>query len=130
MKKVVRYSLVSTLLVSSFLVGCAKEKTATKPKDEKKVLQLLETGEIPSLNSGKVTDAVSFNVLNNVMEGLFRLSKNDEVIEAGAQKYEVSKDGKTYTFQLRDAKWSNETASVTFPEFNDGISPVSSNCNT
>ncbi|TKI88647.1 peptide ABC transporter substrate-binding protein, partial [Bacillus cereus] len=91
---------VSTLLVSSFLVGCAKEKTATKPKDEKKVLQLLETGEIPSLNSGKVTDAVSFNVLNNVMEGLFRLSKNDEEIEAGAQKYEVSKDGKTYTFQL------------------------------
>lgn len=71
-----------------------KRKTATKPKDEKKVLQLLETGEIPSLNSGKVTDAVSFNVLNNVMEGLFRLSKNDEIIEAGAQKYEVSKDGK------------------------------------
>ena len=52
-EKVIRYSLVSTLLVSSFLVGCAKEKTATKPKDEKKVLQLLETGEIPSLNSGK-----------------------------------------------------------------------------
>ncbi|MEM5635656.1 hypothetical protein AAHB65_03705 [Bacillus toyonensis] len=51
----------------------------------KKILQLLETGEIPSLNSGKVTDAISFNVLNNVMEGLFRLSKNDEVIEAGAQ---------------------------------------------
>ena len=75
MKKVVRYSLVSTLLVSSFLVGTRKRKTATKPKDEKKVLQLLETGEIPSLNSGKVTDAVSFNVLNNVMEGLFRLSK-------------------------------------------------------
>ncbi|MED1372518.1 ABC transporter substrate-binding protein, partial [Bacillus paranthracis] len=107
MKKFVRYSLVSTLFVSSILVGCAKEKTTTKPKDEKKVLQLLETGEIPSLNSGKVTDAVSFNVLNNVMEGLFRLSKNDEVIEAGAQKYEVSKDGKTYTFHLRDAKWSN-----------------------
>ena len=41
------------------------------------------------------------------MEGLFRLSKDDEVIEAGAQKYEVSKDGKTYTFHLRDAKWSN-----------------------
>ncbi|MBJ6949953.1 peptide ABC transporter substrate-binding protein, partial [Vibrio cholerae] len=68
---------------------------------------LLETGEIPSLHSGKVTDAISYNVLNNVMEGLFRLSKDDEVIEAGAQKYEVSKDGKTYTFHLRDAKWSN-----------------------
>ncbi|KEK23102.1 peptide ABC transporter substrate-binding protein [Bacillus gaemokensis] len=107
MNKVVRFSLVSTLLVSSFLVGCGKEKTTTKPKEEKKILQLTETGEIPSLNSLKVTDAVSFNVLNNVMEGLFRLSKDDEVIPGIAQKYEISKDGKTYTFHLRDAKWSN-----------------------
>ena len=107
MKKVIRFSLVSTLLLSSFLAGCGKEKTTTKPKEEKKVLQLTETGEIPSLNSLKVTDAVSFNVLNNVMEGLVRLSKNDEVIPGIAQKHEISKDGKTYTFHLRDAKWSN-----------------------
>ncbi|PEB42740.1 MULTISPECIES: peptide ABC transporter substrate-binding protein [Bacillus] len=107
MKKVTRFSLVSTLLLSSFLAGCGKEKSTTKPREEKKVLQLTETGEIPSLNSLKVTDAVSFNVLNNVMEGLFRLSKNDEVIPGIAQKHEVSKDGKTYTFHLRDAKWSN-----------------------
>ncbi|AIK39993.1 bacterial extracellular solute-binding s, 5 Middle family protein [Bacillus pseudomycoides] len=107
MKKVIRFSLVSTLLLSSFLAGCGKEKSTTKPKEEKKVLQLTETGEIPSLNSLKVTDAVSFNVLNNVMEGLFRLSKNDEVIPGIAQKHEISKDGKTYTFHLRDAKWSN-----------------------
>ena len=107
MKKVIRFSLVSTLLLSSFLAGCGKEKSTTKPKEEKKVLQLTETGEIPSLNSLKVTDAVSFNVLNNVMEGLVRLSKNDEVIPGIAQKHEISKDGKTYTFHLRDAKWSN-----------------------
>ncbi|MBJ8030821.1 peptide ABC transporter substrate-binding protein [Bacillus cereus group sp. N21] len=107
MKKVIRFSLVSTLLLSSFLAGCGKEKSTTKPKEEKKVLQLTETGEIPSLNSLKVTDAVSFNVLNNVMEGLFRISKNDEVIPGIAQKHEISKDGKTYTFHLRDAKWSN-----------------------
>ncbi|PDZ70878.1 peptide ABC transporter substrate-binding protein [Bacillus pseudomycoides] len=107
MKKVIRFSLVSTLLLSSFLAGCGKEKSTTKPKEEKKVLQLTETGEIPSLNSLKVTDAVSFNILNNVMEGLFRLSKNDEVIPGIAQKHEISKDGKTYTFHLRDAKWSN-----------------------
>lgn len=107
MKKIIRFSLVSTLLLSSFLAGCGKEKSTTKPKEEKKVLQLTETGEIPSLNSLKVTDAVSFNVLNNVMEGLFRLSKNDEVIPGIAQKHEISKDGKTYTFHLRDAKWSN-----------------------
>ncbi|MBO1625634.1 peptide ABC transporter substrate-binding protein [Bacillus arachidis] len=116
MNKVVRFSLVSTLLLSSFLAGCGKEKTTTKPKEEKKILQLTETGEIPSLNSLKVTDAVAFNVLNNVMEGLFRLSKNDEVISGIAQKYEVSKDGKTYTFHLRDAKWSNGD-SVTAQDF-------------
>ena len=53
MKKFVRYSLVSTLFVSSILVGCAKKKTTTKPKDEKKVLQLLETVKFHRYIQGK-----------------------------------------------------------------------------
>ncbi|AWC32839.1 peptide ABC transporter substrate-binding protein [Bacillus cytotoxicus] len=107
MNQVIRISFISMLLASSFLVGCSAEQSTTNSKEEKKVLQLTETGEIPSLNSGKVTDAISFNVLNNVMEGLFRLSKDDEVIAGMAQNYEVSQDGKRYTFHLREAKWSN-----------------------
>ncbi|GGI14978.1 peptide ABC transporter substrate-binding protein [Gottfriedia solisilvae] len=45
--------------------------------------------------------------MTNVMEGLYRLDKNDQPIDGVAEQYEVSKDGKTCTFHIRDnAKWS------------------------
>ncbi|WP_254636327.1 ABC transporter substrate-binding protein, partial [Bacillus sp. GbtcB15] len=46
--------------------------------------------------------------MNNVMEGLYRLDPNQEVVEGMAEgDPEVSEDGTVYTFKLRDAKWSN-----------------------
>ncbi|MED4971211.1 ABC transporter substrate-binding protein, partial [Parageobacillus toebii] len=75
---------------------------------KEQVLNLLETSEIPSLDSALATDQVSFIVLNNVMEGLYRLGKDNKPVPGVAESYEVSEDGKTYTFKLRkDAKWSN-----------------------
>lgn len=42
------------------------------------------------------------------MEGLYRLGKDNKPVPGIAESYEVSQDGKTYTFKLRkDAKWSN-----------------------
>ena len=46
--------------------------------------------------------------MNNVKEGLTRVGLDGKTVEAGiAENWEVSEDGKTYTFNLRDAKWSN-----------------------
>ncbi len=60
------------------------------------------------MDSTLATDAVSFNVMNNVYEGLYRLGENDEaVLGMAAEEPKVSEDGKTYTFKIRDAKWSN-----------------------
>lgn len=45
-------------------------------------------------------------VINNVFEGLVRVDSNGEVIPGVAESWEVSPDGLTYTFRLRqDAKW-------------------------
>ena len=72
------------------------------------VLNVTETQDIPSMDSALATDAVSFNTLNNTMEGLYRLGENDEAVEGMAEgEPEVSEDGKTWTFKIRDAKWSN-----------------------
>jgi len=57
----------------------------------------------PGLNSA--TDGG--DVITNTFEGLMRHSQSG-VEPAIAEKYEVSADGKTYTFHLRsDAKWSD-----------------------
>ena len=64
--------------------------------------------EIPDLDSATTTDSVSFNVLTNLMEGLYRLDPDEKPIPATAEGVEISSDGLTYEFTLRDGvKWSN-----------------------
>jgi oligopeptide transport system substrate-binding protein len=41
-----------------------------------------------------------------IFDSLVR-SKGSEIVPAAAEKWEISPDGKTYTFHLRDAKWSD-----------------------
>lgn len=73
----------------------------------KQVLSVVEAADMPTLDSVKAHDGISFTVLNNTKEGLYRLDKNNAPILAMAKKEEVSDDGLVYTFTLRDAKWSN-----------------------
>ena len=64
--------------------------------------------DIPDLNSTTTTDSVSFVILTNVMEGLYRLDENEEPQPALAEGVEVSDDGLDYTFTLRDGlTWSD-----------------------
>ena len=66
------------------------------------------TGEIPDLDSATTSDTISFDVLTNVMEGLYRLDINNKPIPAAAEGVEISNGDLTYTFTLRDGlKWSN-----------------------
>ncbi len=46
-------------------------------------------------------------IVNNCFEGLVRVDANGEIVGGAAQSWNVSPDGKTYTFYLRaDAKWN------------------------
>ncbi|MCI5768170.1 MAG: peptide ABC transporter substrate-binding protein [Ligilactobacillus ruminis] len=74
----------------------------------KQVLNWNESAELPTMDLSKATDVVSFDMLNNTMEGLYRLGKDSKIEPGIATKTKVSSDGLTYTFTLRkDAKWSN-----------------------
>jgi len=112
MKRRLATTVSSLLVLSTVLAACGKdtETTSNEPKkDKKQTLKLTTTTEIPSMDSAKTTDAMSFEVLNNVNEGLLRLGEGDEIMDGIAKKdeTEISDDGLTYTFHLRDAKWSN-----------------------
>ena len=62
---------------------------------------------VVSLDTAKATDNASFEVIANCLDGLLQFDKDGKAIPAIAESYDVSPDGKTYTFHLRDAKWSN-----------------------
>lgn len=95
----------------SLLAACGgdKEESATTTGNGEQVLNLIESAELPTMDSVLATDAVSFNVMNNVNEGLYRQGPDGElVLGMAAEEPEVSEDGLTYTFKIReDATWSN-----------------------
>jgi oligopeptide transport system substrate-binding protein len=63
---------------------------------------------IRDLDSTTTTDEVSSNILVNVIEGLYRLDENARPVPAQAEGVEISEDGLTYAFTLRDGiTWSN-----------------------
>ncbi len=90
-----------------------KEKEGTEEATEEnpaaeKVLHLNNEVEPTSFDPSVGFNAVSWKPLNNLMEGLTRLSEDHMAVEATAEKIDVSEDGLTYTFTIREnAKWSN-----------------------
>ncbi len=85
-----------------------EEGTSEGAENEEKVLYMNNGEEPTSLNPPVGFDSVSWNVLNNLMEGLTRLGKDDKPQPAMAEDWEKSNGGKTYTFHLREnANWSN-----------------------
>jgi oligopeptide transport system substrate-binding protein len=63
---------------------------------------------IRDLDSTTTTDEVSFNILVNIIEGLYRLDADARPVPAQAEGVQLSEDKLTYTFTLRDGiKWSN-----------------------
>ena len=83
------------------------DATATT-KEDKTTLNIFMASEPdhldPALNS--TVDGGCLAV--NCFEGLMRYNANGELEPACAESYEVSEDGLTYTFTLRDGlKWSN-----------------------
>ncbi|MFX3630025.1 MAG: peptide ABC transporter substrate-binding protein [Ectobacillus sp.] len=105
-------TLLSPALAASLVVsGCAgkdeKKDNVASSKKKEQVLNLIETDEIPTMDTTKATDAIAFRNMVNTMEGLYRLDKDNKPIPGMAESYSVSDDNKTYTFKLREAKWSN-----------------------
>lgn len=113
MKK--KYALGIFAVCALTLAGCSTGKTAdsgettAKDKGADNEFNVVVQQEMPTADLSQATDQVSFNALNNVYEGIYRLDKDSKPQPAGAaEKAEVSKDGKTYKIKLRDnAKWSN-----------------------
>ena len=107
MKKVLMMAL---LLLAALMSGCGEESSNSGR------LNVMLQSNVVSLDSAQATDSASFEVIADCIDGLMQLDADGKVIPALAQSYEVSEDGKIYTFHLRDAKWANGDA-VTANDF-------------
>jgi len=64
--------------------------------------------EPETLDHHKSTGVTEANIIYDLQEGLLVFSPNGEPAPGAAESWDISDDGKVYTFHLRaDAKWSN-----------------------
>lgn len=121
-KKLLSVIMASTMLLSSVLVGCGKKdtqptdtkqaQTTEKGEDKKDKVQELNLvfSEPRTLDPNKMAYVNDTDAIAETQEGLFRIRDVDgrtENIPAGCSEFKVSDDKLTYTFKLRDNKWSD-----------------------
>ncbi len=100
MKRIV-YILFSVLLLISLLVGgCQLAPEAPTPVGEEAVLNLYGIDPL-TLDPAISGETTSHQYIMQLFGGLVRLDDNLEPVPDIAQRWEVSDDGRTYTFYLR-----------------------------
>lgn len=111
------WALLMTASLAAMLTACGGDQESASDTeseaghgelDSVQELRLTTGSGIPTMDSVLADDAVSFTMLNNTGEGLYRLDQQNTAIPAMASaEPEISEDGLTYTFKLRDANWSD-----------------------
>ena len=71
------------------------------------ILKVGNGADPTSLDPHYVSINTESNIIDNMFGGLTRPNAKGKIIPGLAKSWDISKDGKTYTFYLRDAKWSD-----------------------
>ncbi len=108
--------LIIVVAATLALAGCAKREPA--PPAPAQVLRVSQRNEPADLDPATSALPDEFFIIRAVGEGLLRPDPAGGAPQpAAADRWEVSRDGLTYTFHLRtDAAWSNGEP-VTAPDF-------------
>lgn len=104
--------------VSLLLTGCGKPTTSPVSVDtatgneatqrpSEKVLRMNLRMELPTADPAFAEDSTSVAVIRAIFDGLTRIGKDGRPQLSVAKKVDVSADQLTYTFHLRDSRWSN-----------------------
>ncbi|MCH4005376.1 MAG: peptide ABC transporter substrate-binding protein [Lactobacillus crispatus] len=95
---------VVTISLGILLAACGNGNSSSKSAAQSGTLNLSTTAPLDTIDISKST---GFGQTGNVFESFYRLGKNGKPTAGLAKTGTVSKDGKTWTFKIRDSKWSN-----------------------
>lgn len=97
---------IAICLIFLGLSGCIPSSlTPAGPKGTS--IRIATSHDPQTLDPRLVRDLPTTTVLHMLFEGLMRASFNGGIDPGVAEKVEISEDQCTYTFTLRDTKWSN-----------------------
>ncbi|WP_297282124.1 peptide ABC transporter substrate-binding protein [uncultured Anaerococcus sp.] len=120
-----RFTKVMPLVLALIFTACGNDNANNEGKDStgsnKAQTEQASSGETTynsflaadptTIDAQKGDDVNGNSIVNNVYEPLLRFVQDGEDLkleEAGAESYEISEDGMTYTFKIRpDMKWED-----------------------
>lgn len=112
MKKKILFVSMVIVLIAALLAGCGNQgKTPSKggdssKSDVEKVIIVRASGDPMTFNPDTVPDDNAYPIIQNIFNRLVKLDASKQIIPDLATDWEISEDGKTITFNLRDdAKW-------------------------
>ena len=92
--------LLTAATAAGMLAGCGS-------KTDTDTFRFANDTDIVGMDSTVVDDAMSFNAITAITDGLTTIDVKGNTIPGIAKSWDVSNNGLTYTFHLRDAKWAN-----------------------
>lgn len=93
--------MAALAVIAAVTTGCASTNSSSSD-----AITLGFTLEPTSLDiSGTAGQAIPQVLLDNVYEGLLRVSEDGSIVPALASAFDVSSDGLTYSFEIRDARF-------------------------
>jgi len=104
MKKL--FHVLALISLSLTMISCSNKESKNKVDNS---IHINFQQEPVTYDPRKVVDYTSTTVSYLLFEGLTRMTPTSTAALGIAKSIDISKDGKTYTFHLRDAKWSNGT---------------------
>lgn len=121
MKKLSAMMLGLSLIVGAALTGCSTGGTQTATPEQAagntqgaapaanvpQIFRANLTSEPSTADPGLAKDATSGAIVRATFDGLTRLDKDAKPMNSVASDVKISDDMLTYTFTIRDSKWSN-----------------------
>lgn len=104
------WKIANVLIATGVLASSAGVVSANEGKSassDHNVLRLNLIDNPSAMDPALAEDEAMFSVMHTMFDGLVRVGPDGKVQPSLAQKIDVADDLKTYTFHLRDAKWSN-----------------------
>lgn len=128
-----RKSIIANLMLSVAIIGlagCSSSDSSTKAENEQDVLTIAWPRDVAEMNPHVYNPSQMF-AQTMVYEPLVGYGENGKLVPMLAKSWDISKDGKTYTFHLRsDAKFSDGsqlTADVVKRNFDEVLRQTTEN---
>lgn len=113
MKKGLKITLmlgVAMLIFGGCSTGKSEDAESEGSSNSEQSIAVSLPEQLSTLDTTQTTDKVTFTVAQHLFEGLYRLDEDSKEVPGLAESVDISDDGKTYTFHLRDGiKWSDGT---------------------